>query len=241
MLPTAGKRLLLASLVAAAGCRSLTPSRDPPRLETPTADVVVLDNHWHTALIFRAADLPATFRQQLGPVADARYVAIGWGDEGFFRAEHITLPLIARALFYSRGSVVLVIGFDAEPEETFRPEVSIYRVPTDRDGLERTIAAALTAFRRDAGDRPIDVGPGIDAGRFFAGTGRYAFYHTCNQWTADCLAAGGLPINAAIAGTAAGVETQLRGLPGVRRDGLSLRQWRPFDRDARRLARGPHS
>lgn len=238
---TAGKALLaVAAGLAVGGCRAADGPSFPPRPGEATADVVVLDNHWHTALIFERADLPLAFRDQLGPVADARYIAIGWGDEGFFRAKHITAGLVAQALFYSRGSVLLVIGFDAEPEEAFRADVSVYRVPASRAAVRDVAAAAVAAFRRDANGHVIDAGPGIDNGQFFAAIGRYAWYHTCNQWTADCIAAGGLPVHGWCAETAAGIETQLRGLPGVRRNGRPVTPWRPKDGAVRQLARGPH-
>ena len=177
--------VLLVALLCS-GCRSADPSLFPARAGEPVADAIVLNNHWHTALIFKPADLPQSLRGQLKGLAVRKYVAIGWGDEGFFRAEHITPGLIAQALFYSRGSVLLVIGFDTEPEATFAPDVDIYRVPTTPASLNRIADFAATAFRRQGG-RIIDAGPGIDGGQFFAARGRYAFYHTCNNWTADAL------------------------------------------------------
>lgn len=226
--------------LAVAGCRAADTPPFSPRAGEPPDDAIVLDNHWHTALIFARADLPLAFRDQLGPVADARYVAIGWGDEGFFRAAHITPGLVAQALFYSRGSVLLVLGFDDEPEAAFHPDVTIYRVPATRAAVRKIADAVRATFRRDGDGRVVDAGPGIDDGRFFAAVGRYAWYHTCNQWTADCLTAGGLPISGWSAGPAAGLETQLRGLPGVRRDGAPVPSSRLPERLARSLARGPH-
>ena len=240
MSPTAGRTFATLGLLAVVGCRTGNARPFAARAGGPAANVVVLDNHWHTALIFRTTDLPEAFLAQLGDFGRSRYVAIGWGDEGFFRADHITPGLVAQALFYSRGSVLLVIAFDAEPEAAFRPDVGIYRVPVADETLHRVVAAALSAFRRDADGRIVDAGPGIDGGRFYAALGRYAWHHTCNQWTADCLATAGLPVSGVFAGTAAGVETQLRGLPGVRRNGEPVPPWRPSEATARSLARGPH-
>lgn len=171
---------ILVALVCLAGCRTADPSLFPAKAGETVVDAMVLNNHWHTALIFEPADLPRSLRSQLQGLALRKYVAIGWGDEGFFRAEHITPGLIAQALFYSRGSVILVIGFDTEPEATFADDVDIVRVPTSPASLDRMAEFAAASFRREEG-RIIDGGPGIDGGRFFTADGRYAFYHTCNQ------------------------------------------------------------
>ena len=176
-------------------------------------------------------------RSQLHGLALRKYVAIGWGDEGFFRAEHITPGLIAQALFYSRGSVILAIGFDTEPEATFADGVDIVRVPTSPASLGRMADFAAASFRRKDG-RIIDAGSGIDGGRFFTADGRYAFYHTCNQWTADGLAAGGLPISAAYATTAGNLAFQMRQLPGALLNGEPVPRPKLPDMVALNLARG---
>ncbi|HEX8322970.1 MAG TPA: DUF2459 domain-containing protein [Tepidisphaeraceae bacterium] len=237
----AGKRSrltagLIATLVAS-GCRSADPSLYPPRHGEPAAEAIVLDNHWHTALIFRSEDLPADLRSQLLGFADRRYVMVGWGDEGFFRAEEISPGLVAQALFYSRGSVMLVVGFDGIPEFHFADEVDIYRIPVRAAGRDRMIAAVSAAFRRSDG-KVIDTGPGIDGGRFFAASGRYAFYRTCNHWTASMLTNAGLPITPAYAATAGNVAFQLRQLPGLLKNGRPIPLPLKPDAAALRLARG---
>lgn len=194
---------------AAAGCRSADPSLYPACSGEPVADIIVTSNGWHTTLIFDAADVPEPFRSKLGDVAAGQYVSFGWGDEGFFRAEKVTAWMMLRALFVSRSSVMLAFGLDEEPETVFEgTPVRVLRIRTSRAGMEKTLAAVRATFAEVDG-RIIDAGPGIDGGRFFQARGRYAFYHTCNQWTADCLAAGGLPVSALYAVTAGNVAYQV--------------------------------
>ena len=241
MWPTVGNRIarpvVAIALAMLAGCRSADPSLFPPRPGKPTAEAIVLDNHWHTALIFRQADLPEKLRGDLWRTAGSRYVMIGWGDEGFFRAEHVTAGLAFQAMFDSRGSVMLVVGFDTEPEEMFDPIVDIYRVPTSGAGLAKTITFVSDAFRRKDGEM-VDAGPGIDGGRFYKANGHYAFYRTCNHWTADALAVGGLPVTPAYAATAGNVAFQLRQLQSVLLNGKLVPTPRGPDALALPLARG---
>lgn len=227
----------IALLTALAGCRAADPSMYPPRAGEPRSDLIVLDNHWHTAMIFQSADLPEAFRPQLGGLSQSQYVMLGWGDEGFFRAEHITPGLIAQALFYSRGSVMLAVGLDDEPEAMFDNAVDIYRIPTTPQSLKAAINASMRGFRTES-QNIADAGPGIDGGRFFTGTGRYAFYHTCNNWTADVLAEAGLPISAAYAQTAGNLAFQLRQLPHLKKNGLPVLMARQPDASTLLLARG---
>ena len=229
--------MIVGVLALVAGCRAADTSLYPLRRGAPATQAIVLDNHWHTALIFRRDELPRAFQDDLWRAAGCRYVMIGWGDEGFFRAAHVTAGLALEAMFASRGSVLLVVGFDAEPEKTFDPNVDVYRVPTSAAGLQKTIAFVTDAFRRKDGQL-IDAGTGIDHGQFYTANGRYAFYRTCNHWTADALATGGMPVTPAYAATAGNVAFQLRQLPGALRNGLPVPTPSGPDPSLLRLTRG---
>ena len=202
-----------------AGCASADPALYPARAGIARADLVVLDNHWHTGLVVRYADLPTPLRDDLTAFAGHRYLAVGWGDEGFYRASKITSGLIPQALFYSRGTVVLVLGLDAPPEEAFGRGIDVYRIPASRAGLGRAMDHLARSFRRDGAGRLIDAGPGLEGGRFYLGTGRYAWNHTCNQWTAAALKSAGLPITPAFAALSESLAAQIRTLPNVRLNG----------------------
>ena len=224
---------LLILCVLLAGCASADPALYPARAGMGRADLVVIDNHWHTGLVVRYADLPTPLRGELAAFAGQRYLAVGWGDEGFYRASQITSGLIPQALFYSRGTVVLVEGLDAPPERAFGEGIDVYRIPASRRGLARTIEHVARSFRRDGEGRLIDGGPGLEGGRFYLGTGRYAWNHTCNQWTAAALKTAGLPITPAFAALSESLAAQLRTLDGVRMNG------RPVERRRRGSVRRP--
>lgn len=195
------------SLLALTGCASANPALYPPS-SIDAQPIYLLDNHWHTALILRSDSLPTDLRNRLGTAAAGRWVVIGWGDEGFFRAPKITVPLALQALFYSRGSVMQVFPLD-DPPNSFPRNVSVYRPTLSSAGLRRVIDSVDSAFVRRAGDL-VDAGPGPNGGRFFEARGRYSLLHTCNQWTAERLHDGGMPITAAYAGLASNFEWQLQ-------------------------------
>ena len=67
------------------------------------------------------------------------------------------------------------------------------------------------AYARDASGAPIDLGPGLYPGsRFYAATGRYSLFYTCNSWIAEALRAGGCPITPAWALTGGNLAFQAR-------------------------------
>lgn len=205
------------------GCASADPACYPVRPGDAFQDVEVFDNHWHTGVMVPFMQLPADLRTQLGAFRECRYIGVGWGDGEFFRNAHPSAGIIVRALCASRGSVVLVFGFSCLPEEVFGDDVDIYRIHLRQPGFGRLVGAMDRSFaRRDGG--LIDAGPGpyAEASRFYESTDHYSVLHTCNQWTADLLHAGGLPITPFYAATAWNLAFQLRQLPDVVMNGRPL-------------------
>ena len=175
---------------------------------------------------------------QLAAFADYSYVTIGWGDTDFFRAAHVTPGMVARAMFFSRGTVLLVTGLAYAPEEAYADSVDVYRIRASRGGYEMMIAAVAGSFQR-ANGAIIDRGAGEQGfSRFFQGTGRYSALRTCNVWTADMLRTAGLPITPGFALSAGNIEYQLGQIPGTLRNRMPVappaQQGKPRVTDASR-------
>ena len=207
--------ILFLSVWLLAGCAGGDPALFPNQPGQQPAEIVLLDNHWHTNLILRTADLPTDLRTQLPEYAANEYVMIGWGDEGFYRASAVTSGLVPQALFFSRGSVLRVDGFDGPPEEWWASTNDVYRIPTSRASLQKVIDHVARSFQRDAGGHLIDGGTLPYNARFYLALGRYGVFHTCNQWTARALHDAGLPVTPFYASTAWNLAFQLRQIDGV--------------------------
>jgi len=214
----------------AVGCASADRSVYPPKPGELGADAIVFSNHWHTGVIVRTADLPALLREDLKEFGQFPYLAFGWGDTDFYRAAHVTPWLAVRALFLSRGVVLLVIGLPSEPEEAFASDIDIYRARISGTGYERMITAIAGSFERADG-KTLDRGPGEEGmSHFYAGVGRYNASATCNVWTAKMLRTAGLPISPTYALTADNIEYQIGRIPGALKNG------RPFPPSVNRIA-----
>jgi uncharacterized protein (TIGR02117 family) len=223
-------RLAITVIFLALTCGCVGPVKGlyPPAAGVAAPSVYVFNNHWHTGFTVPTADLPADLRAGLGHLAAYPYVEIGWGDQGFYRAEHVTSGMAMEAMFCSRGTVLLVVGVDDEPREHYRRlDVELYRVALSDEGYRRVLRALADTFARGGNGNVVPLEPGLYGdGRFFAAKGRYGLFTTCNNWTADTLRAGGFPITPMWAMLAINVDDQIRLFGGRHQPDIVVRRSR---------------
>ena len=197
----------------------LGPVRDlyPPRPGDATVTVHVLRQGWHSGLVIPRERLPPEAWPE--PAPGTQFLELGWGDRAFYQSPDAGLALALEASFASGGSVLHVTGLDRSPEERF-PRAEITTIELSARGAEALARFVARAYARDASGAPIDLGPGLHPGsRFYAATGRYSLFHTCNSWIAEALRAGGCPITPAWALTGGNLVFQARRCaPPARRD-----------------------
>ncbi|MDA1274704.1 MAG: DUF2459 domain-containing protein [Verrucomicrobia bacterium] len=181
--------------IIATGCLRPVTGVFPPGKGQAQHRVYVVDHGWHTGLVVSTKDLTADASPASRELASTPLVEMGWGDEGFYRAQSITLGLVTRAVFWPTPTVLHVVGVDREVEEYF-PASGITAVDLSDEGLRRLCAFLSSSYDRDGANRPMDLGPGIYGdSRFFRATGKYYFPNTCNKWTARALRSAGCPIS----------------------------------------------
>lgn len=212
---TRGQRLkvpcrLLARIVIAAtaattlaGCASslLPPpeaaahSPQPIPASPSSASIGVVDEGWHTGLVLPVAELH-------GPLADvrqvfphARYLVFGWGNEDFYTAAHPGIETAMAALFPS-ASVVFVRGLPGAPEKELPSGAQLRWLCASQVQLRKLKHYLAAYLRKGPSGRPVNVAPGPwPRSRFFASTGTYDAFHTCNTWTVAALEFAGFPVN----------------------------------------------
>lgn len=205
-------------VVAAMLCAVLAACAAPLRDRfPPTADAA--DNHriwvvshsWHTGIVVDRAEARGLLAALDDAFPEARYVELGWGDEGFYTAPGgaPVLGLAVKALFTSRGSVLHVVGLLRPPAEEF-PLARVEPLVVSDAGFRAMLAAINRSFRRDAAGRGIALRQGIYGNSlFFMALGRYWALYTCNNWTASMLRETGCPITSAYALTAGNTMHQV--------------------------------
>jgi uncharacterized protein (TIGR02117 family) len=213
--PRSGLTLLLALLlvmVALVGAACLGPVRGlpPPQADEATITVHVVRYGWHSGLVMRRDQSPSGVWPEDDRFAAARFLEVGWGDRAFYQSPDAGIALALAASFASGGSVLHVTGLDRPPAEHFA-HAEITTIELSAAGAEALTRFVSRAYARDASGAPIDLGPGLYPGsRFYAATGRYSLFYTCNSWIAEALRAGGCPITPAWALTGGNLAFQAR-------------------------------
>jgi uncharacterized protein (TIGR02117 family) len=205
-------RLAIAAalLVLAAGAVYATwptpmPGRFPPAPGAADNHLIWVVSHgWHTGLVIDRGAARGVLVALDEAFPDARYLEIGWGDEGFYTTpdDAITAGLALEAMFSSRGSVLHVVGLPMLPAAAF-PRAQIQALVVSDAGFRAMLAAIGESFRRDPAGHGIALRRGIYGdSQFFMALGRYSLLFTCNSWTARMLRETGCPIASAISLTA---------------------------------------
>lgn len=112
------------------------------------------------------------------------HLAFSWGERAFFLATpswaDFDLWLGLRALFASEASLVHIEPLAGTAGRRIRLTSAEHR-------------RLVRFLRSEIGSDPPLPGYGTDDA-FLPGTGRYSWWRTCNQWTADGLAAAGVRV-----------------------------------------------
>ncbi len=180
------------ALLVLAGCAppsASAPTRLGPAIASGPALGVIREG-WHTGLIVPESELTGALRPLRKPLAPAPFVIIGWGQRGYYMARDPGLLTGLAALFPS-ASVIHVRPWRPRPGPRSPRRRTWLHLPA---GGWRGLRAFLDhAFAWRPHDRLRALGARGRRGLFFASTGTYDAFHTCNTWTMQALHAARLP------------------------------------------------
>ena len=195
----AARVLLVGWALLGPGCLVPVADLHPPAPGKPVRTIYLVGHGWHAGLVIARAEIPETLWPEHWEFPQSRWIEIGWGDRAFYQSPDPSLGLALRAAFASKGSVLHVGGFDAEPAD-YSPRAEILAIDLSPRGLEALLRFIRESYAHGADGRPVALGPGLYPGsRFYAALGRYHLFRTCNNWTAEALRAAGCPITPAYA------------------------------------------
>jgi len=206
--------LMLASL---AGCAHRNERVEVASAQTIAHHTVYVVSHgWHAGVVVRAADVPKNAWPMLDDFPAAEYFEVGWGDREFYPAPDPGPWLAIKAALWSSPGVLHIVGFHGGVRSNF-PASDIAAVDVSADGLVHLIRHIGASFELDNQGRAVLIGGGLYGdSRFYASRESFHLLRTCNVWTADALAAAGLPVRPAAAITVGSLFRQLRSLDRVR-------------------------
>ena len=201
--PSRFRSLALALLLlAVAGCAGQQPASPAPLAALPQtrpgkAETVSLLTHgWHTDIAVPARELsgPLTRFESLFP--GARSLVFGYGKRTFMIAPVHSLGEWLIGPFPGPAALE-VSAINTTPATAYGPRHTI-TLPLPPGGAARLSAYLWRAFAKNKAGHPIYIAQGNFPGSlFFEAEQRYGLLHTCNTWSAEALAAAGLPVRPA--------------------------------------------
>ncbi len=171
--------------------------------------IFIVNHGWHTSLIIPAVVLKSRLPDLQERFPNASHLEIGWGDQGFYQAKKITLPLLIKALFWPTKSVVHVVDVP-QTVETYFSKSEIAVICLNKVQYADLLVFIESSMAKNAKGKLITKQKGIYGNsQFYAGIGQYHFMNTCNKWTVKALASAGLNISPQFKLTASSVMRSL--------------------------------
>ena len=175
------------------------PALWPPRPGGERVAVYLVDNGYHSNLVFPRAALAARAgpsAQAVATLGEGEWISVGWGDERFFTETGFNLRRALdglRALFApGNPSVTMFEPMPAPPDRLWR--TGVLRFEVSRASFEAMAARIDRSLRLKGG--AVMPGPGGESprARLFKSVETFSILKLCNHWAAGVLNAGGLPV-----------------------------------------------
>lgn len=171
----------------------------PPKAGGERVTVYLVDNGYHSNLVFPRAALAAhdgPSAQAVKTLGEGDWVAVGWGDARFFTETGFDLRRALdglRALFAPNNpSVTMFEPMALPPDRLWR--TGVLKLEVSRASFKGMASRIDRSLRlRHGGVIPGPRGEAA-AARFFESTETFSILKLCNHWAAGVLNAGGLPV-----------------------------------------------
>ena len=202
--------LVFVLALLASDCAAPKTERNFSAGDANAKQVFVVHNKWHAAIVAKQADIGADEMPELIHFPGTEYVEISWGDADFFPAAEGGIGLALKAAFWSRGSVLHLVGFSGVVKEIYSG-AEIIEIGLSEQEFRRLIGFVSAEFQRKQPGRPATPGPGLfPQSRFFPANSKFNLLRTCNAWIAEAFSAAGLPVSPGFVFTASNLAGQIK-------------------------------
>lgn len=184
--------IALVAALAACSTVPLVPSPGPV-----TTTIVVARRAWHTDVCVRSEDAGPRVLALAQGFEGARFLCFGFGERQYVvTREHGVLAALS-ALLPGQAAVLMTALRDS-PAAAFGRS-SVVTLGVSDAGLTGLQMFLQHSVQTDATGGPVRLADGPYPGSvFFAATGTYDAFYTCNTWTSDALRSAGLPIRGTV-------------------------------------------
>jgi len=164
--------------------------------ENQTEDVVIYikTNGVHTDIVVpyknEIKDWSAQIKIEHTQAKDttAKFVALGWGDKGFYLDTPEWSDLKASTAFnaaFALGSTAIHTTFYTVITEN----KNCVKIAISKENYQKLITYIEDSFQYDGNDNPMFI-PATTYGKndsFYEAKGKYSLFHTCNSWANEAL------------------------------------------------------
>lgn len=187
--------VLCLSILLSSGCAAPIKGLYPPiPNDSHNKTIFIVAHKWHTGIVFKKNEANPYLSVLDDDFIDAKYLEIGWGDEGYFQAERATSGLALRAIFWPTNSALHVVAVPKDPRLYF-PSSEAVRIELSNEGFKKLVGYINDSFAVDEKSKNIKLGKGLYGdSQFYRAKGKYYFLNSCNRWTAKALRTSGFPI-----------------------------------------------
>jgi uncharacterized protein (TIGR02117 family) len=205
--------IILLPLSLISGCSSqpyvIKLAEDAPR--TGHNEIYVVSHGWHTGLVLPAKEIQLRLPGLKKRFGDKPFIEFGWGDKGFYQTNEITTGLTFRAMFWSSGSVIHAVAVPGDVLKFFQNS-EVRQLCLSDAGVSSLIDFIANSFSKNPQGEIVELKNGIYGdSQFYAGTGDYYLFNTCNKWTAKALRSAGMDISPTFKLTAGSVMSYVHG------------------------------
>ena len=202
--------LVFVLALLASDCAAPKTERNFSAGDANAKQVFVVHNKWHAAIVAKQADIGADEMPELIHFPGIEYLEISWGDADFFPAPEGGIGLALKAAFWSRGSVLHLVGFSGVVKEIYSG-AEIIEIGLSEQEFRRLIGFVSAEFQRKQPGRPATPGPGLfPQSRFFPANSKFNLLRTSNAWIAEAFSAAGLPVSPGFVFTASNLAGQIK-------------------------------
>lgn len=177
--------------------------------ENSCKTIFIVHNSWHAAIVLSKSDVSLDALPELSDFPGAKFIEFSWGDQDYFPDPNSGVWAALRAAFWSRGSVLHLVGF-SENVAQFYGGAGIFELRLAPAAHRELIRFISESFARSNSHGRAQASPGLFAySRFYPATAKFSVTRTCNTWVAEALASAGLPISPGSVLTAGNLASQL--------------------------------
>lgn len=189
--------LLILYIIAAFSLSKITVSQEPNT--KPEVAIYILTNGVHTDIVMPIKNEQIDWSKQVKfentKVADStyNYLAMGWGDKGFYLETPAWSDLKA-AVAFKAATGLSTTAIHATYYKNMKEGDDCKKMMVSKEQYNRLIKYISNSFKKDSSGNFLSIKTNANYGKtdaFYEANGSYSLFHTCNSWANSGLKASG--------------------------------------------------